>query len=194
MLQLRADTSATVFVGPFVASADAVTRVTDINLSAANASTLLYKHNSEAGVDISGNTINHERMGYYTFQITTGNVDTEGRLSLFFGNTATHMDVWMDFMVMKANAYDALYGQTPTDYLKVDVRNFNATIEQPTTVPASNCAAASALGFLYSMLLNRTVTSSSLLTMMNYANTASVCSASLSDDGTEFIKKSFIAV
>jgi hypothetical protein len=90
---------------------------------------------------------------------------------------------------MKAQTYDALYG---TDNLYADVRELNATLYSPQAAPASQCIAASALAFQYSALRNKTVTSSSLLSIRNYADNATVATSALSDDGTIFTRNEFI--
>ncbi len=92
-------------------------------------------------------------------------------------------------MVMKAQTYDSLYS---TDNLFVDVRELNATLYSPQAAPASQCIAASALAFQYAALRNKTVTSSSLLSMRNYADNATVATSALSDDGTDFTRGNFI--
>lgn len=190
--KLRADTVATVVIGPCLATTDGLTPDTGVLLAAANASAVLMKHNGETFVNIAARTINHESRGMYTLGLTAVDTNTEGRLTVFIINTASYMHVWHEFMVMNANAYDALYAVAGTDKLQVDVAEMSQTVWLPTAAPASDCSLASAISFNYAALRNKTVTSSTLLTVRNFSDSASVCTASLSDDGTIFTKKAFI--
>lgn len=190
---LRADTAATIAIGPFVATADGFSPDYTVNLGAGNASALLMKHNGEAFSDISGNTLNHEQVGMYTLALTTGNTDTEGRLTVFINNVSSYLPVWHEFMVMNANAYDALYAAAGTDRLQVDVAEMSQTAWLPAAAPASDCSLASAISFNYAALRNKTVTSSTWLHLRNYSDNATVCTATLSDDGTVFTRKRFIS-
>jgi len=189
---LRADTVATLAIGPFVATADGFTPDTAVNLGAANASAVIMKHNGETFVDISARTINHESRGMYTLGLTTTDTNTEGRLTIFISNTASYLAVWHELMVMNANAYDAFYAVAGTDRLSVDVAEMSQTAWLPTAAPASDCSLASAISFNYAALRNKTVTSSQWLHIRNYSDSATVCTATLSDDGTKFTKDQFI--
>jgi len=189
---LRADTVATLAIGPFVATADGFTPDTSVNLGAANASSVIMKHNGETFVSIAARTLNHESRGMYTLGLTTTDTNTEGRLTIFITNTASYLPVWHELMVMNANAYDALYAAAGTDRLSVDVAEMSQTAWLPTAAPASDCSLASAISFNYAALRNKTVTSSQWLHIRNYSDTATVCTASLSDDGTVFTRKTFL--
>jgi len=189
---LRADTAATLAIGPFVATADGFTPDTAVNLAAANASSVIMKHNGETFVNISARTLNHESRGMYTLGVTTDDTNTEGRLVVFISNTASYLPVWYELMVMNANAYDAFYAAAGTDRLSVDVAEMSQTAWLPTGAPASDCSLASAISFNYAALRNKTVTSSLWLHIRNYSDNATVCTATLSDDGTVFTRKQFI--
>jgi hypothetical protein len=186
---LRLSTAATVVIGPFVATANGLTPDTSVALGGANASAVLMKHNGVTFATITNHSWTHESRGCYTLVLNTGDTNTVGRLSLFISNPASYLPVWVDYQVMKAQTYDALYG---TDNLYADVRELNATLYSPQAAPASQCIAASALAFQYSALRNKTVTSSSLLSIRNYADNATVATSALSDDGTIFTRNEFI--
>ena len=185
MHDLRANTVATLLIGPFVATADGFTKDTNVSLAAGNASAVIGKHNADTLATISNHTLNHERMGMYTLALTTGDTDTLGRFTVFISNPASYLPVWHEYMVVNENAYDAKYTSGGDNY------NLNAQVWIPGAAPASNCSLASAIAFHYAMLRNQTVTSSTQLALRNHSDTATVCTATLSDDGTWFTKKHF---
>lgn len=185
---LRKDTAATVVIGPFVATSNGITPDTSVSLGANNASAVLMKHNGSTFATITNHTFAHESRGCYTLRLTTADTDTAGRMSVFVSNPASFLPVWVDYQVMKAQTYDSLYS---TDNLFVDIRELNATLYSPQAVPASQCSAASALAFQYSALRNKSVTSSSLLSIRNFSDNATVATSALSDDGTLFTRGNF---
>jgi len=117
---LKADTAATVLIGPFVDKGDGVTPETGITLAAADHAELM-KHDGTTFVDLTGDsrTFTHKEGGWYTLTLGTGDTDTEGRLTVLIMDTDVCLPVWKDFMVVNANVYDSLFAAAATDYLRV---------------------------------------------------------------------------
>jgi len=106
---LRADTAATILTGPFLDKDDGVTPATGITLAAADSAEIM-KHDGTTFVDISGRTFTHKEKGMYTLVLTTGDTDTEGRLTVFVSDESLCLPVWAEFMVLRAAVYDAMFG------------------------------------------------------------------------------------
>jgi hypothetical protein len=127
---LRADTATTVAVGPFVDATDGVTPETSITNSTHDVHVI--KHNSTTAVDISASgtytwtEVDPTNMpGWYTINFTAALLDTEGHLVLTFEDNTTYVPLKFEFMVMNANAFDALFESAGTDYLDVNVEQIN---------------------------------------------------------------------
>lgn len=116
---LKADTAATVLIGPFLDMTNGVTPETGITLGAADAAEIM-KHDGTTFTDISALTFTHKQNGMYTLAITSGHLDTEGRLTVFISDESVCLPVWAEFMVVNANVYDSLFAAATTDYLQVD--------------------------------------------------------------------------
>lgn len=120
MQYLRADTVATILIGPAVAVANGVTPVTDVTLAGADHAELM-KHDGTTFVDLTADsrTLTHKEGGWYTLTLGVGDTDTEGRLTVIIMDTDKCLPIWMEFMVVNANVYDSLFAAAATDYLKV---------------------------------------------------------------------------
>ena len=121
---IKADTNTEVLIGPVVAVGDGFTPVTTLSLSTADEAEII-KYAGATGLtvtDISGSTMTAitGAAGYYTLDLSTGNTDTEGFLSVVINDDSLCLPVRMDFMVVNANVYDSLFAAATTDYLQVD--------------------------------------------------------------------------
>ena len=125
---LKADTAATILIGPFLDKGDGVTPETGITLGAADSAEIM-KHDGTTFADISALTFTHKAHGMYTMAITTGFVDTEGRLTIFISDESVCLPVWAEFMVVNANVYDSLFAAATTDYLRTDVKQVGGTAQ-----------------------------------------------------------------
>lgn len=125
MQYLRADTNTEVLIGPVVAVGDGFTPVTTLSPSTADEAELIKYGGASAltVTDISASTMTAitGADGYYTLDISTGNTDTEGFLTVLFNDDSLCLPVRHDFMVVNANVYDSLFAAAATDYLQVDV-------------------------------------------------------------------------
>ena len=106
---LRADTAATILIGPFLDKTDGITPETSIALGVADSAEIM-KHDGTTFVDISGRTFTHKEKGMYTLALTASDTDTEGRLTIFISDESECLPVWAEFMVMRANVYDSMFG------------------------------------------------------------------------------------
>ena len=124
MQYLKADTNTEVLIGPVVAVGDGFTPVTTLSPATADEAELIKYGGASAltVTDISGSTMAAiaGADGYYTLDISTGNTDTEGFLTVLFNDDSLCLPVRHDFMVVNANVYDSLFAAATTDYLQTD--------------------------------------------------------------------------
>lgn len=120
---LKADTAVKVVIGPCVAVANGYVPVTNLDLSTADEAEIL-KHDAAAVTDISGSTFAAigSADGYYNLTLTTGNVDTEGMLTILINDDSLCLPILARFTVVNANVFDSLFAAATTDYLDVHVR------------------------------------------------------------------------
>ena len=112
---LKQSTAATILAGPFVAQGDGVTAKTSLTApsgaaSAASTGVALVKNGVASSYTLSGWA--HERLGYYTVNLGTGDTDTVGRLRLQFIDPANYCPVEVSYVVLSAAVYDWLFGTT----------------------------------------------------------------------------------
>ena len=106
---LKADTAATILIGPFLDKDDGVTPETGITLGAADSAEIM-KHDGTTFIDISARTFTHKEKGMYTLALTANDTDTEGRMTVFISDESICLPVWAEFMVIRADIYDAIFG------------------------------------------------------------------------------------
>ena len=115
MILLKQSTAVDLVVGPFVDDTDGKTAETGLTLSQAdcqltkNGGAMAQKNDSTSATHLGG--------GHYKVPLNTTDTNTLGVLRLYI-NESGALPVWMDCMVMPANAWDALFG---SDKLQVDV-------------------------------------------------------------------------
>lgn len=113
---LKADTAATIKIGPFVDSTDGVTAETGLTI--AQADVRLAKNGGNIAQKSETTACTHDELGYYDCPLGTGDTDTEGTLSVFVSESGA-LPVRHDFIVLPAKVYDSLV--TGDDNLEVDV-------------------------------------------------------------------------
>jgi hypothetical protein len=130
MQYLKADTNTEVLIGPVVAVGDGFTPVTTLSPSTADEAELI-KYGGATPLTVTA--INASTMtaitgadGYYTLDLSTGNTDTEGFLTVLFNDDSLCLPVRHDFMVVNANVYDSLFAASGTDTLDVQVAGMDA--------------------------------------------------------------------
>lgn len=131
MQYLRADTNTEVLIGPAVAVGDGFTPVTTLSLSTADEAEII-KYGGATPLTVTSISANGFAAitgadGYYTLDITTGNSDTEGFLTVLINDDSLILPIRVDFMVVNANVYDSLFAAATTDYLQTDAIQFAGT-------------------------------------------------------------------
>jgi hypothetical protein len=135
---IKADTNTEVLIGPAVAVGDGFTPVTTLSLSTADEAEII-KYGGATPLTVTSISANGfaaitSADGYYTLDITTGNSDTEGFLTVLINDDSLILPIRVDFMVVNANVYDSLFAAATTDYLQTDATQWNGTaVATPTT-------------------------------------------------------------
>ena len=124
MQYIKADTNTEVLIGPAVAVGDGFTPVTTLSLSTADEAEII-KYGGATPLTVTSISANGfaaitSADGYYTLDITTGNSDTEGFLTVLINDDSLILPIRVDFMVVNANVYDSLFAAATTDYLQTD--------------------------------------------------------------------------
>jgi len=112
---LKQSTAVTVKMGPFVDSSDGDTEETGLTISQADIR--LSKNGGSFAQTNNSAGATHDENGIYGVPLDTTDTGTLGRLQVFIHESGA-LPVWMEFMVVPANVWDALFGGT--DYLQVD--------------------------------------------------------------------------
>ena len=134
---LKQSTAVTLMVGPFLDATDGVTA--EVGL-AGNGTEL----SKAGGAYAAGPTLGtHDSDGEYPISLTTTHTNTLGILKVKSHDSATHLPVWAEYMVVPANVYDSLVGGTDT--LNAAVTEWNG-VALGTTNPLPNVAAGAAGG------------------------------------------------
>lgn len=121
MQYLRANTEATVLIGPFIDPADGVTPVVDITLAGADLAELM-KHDGTVFIDLAGDgrAWTHRDGGWYTLVLGEGDTDTEGRLIVVVMDADECLPVSKEFMVLAEAAFESLFVAKDTGLMAVD--------------------------------------------------------------------------
>jgi len=124
---LKADTAATVRIGPAVDITDGYTLLATLAISTAD-----YAIASDAGgteTDISSNTwaAVTGMTGWYDLTITAGQLGVEGPLTVAIYDVSLCLPIFCHFHVVNANVYDSLFAAASTDYLQVDTIQVSGT-------------------------------------------------------------------
>lgn len=127
---LRQGTSTTIHLGPFVDKTDAVTPLAGIG----SMNVKLSQNGGSLVSRASGAAPAHDADGYYLVALDASDTGAAGALRVCASDTATHLPVWRDFVVVPADVYDAiLAGTTP---LPVDVARWAGVAAVPGAIPA----------------------------------------------------------
>lgn len=119
---LKQSTAVTLHYGQFVDKTDGVTPETAI----ASMAVYLGKNGGTMALRNSATAITHDRGGYYFLALDATDTNTLGRLKIQTTDSAVHLGVWDDWMVVPANVYDSLV--PGTDRLQVDVAEMAANV------------------------------------------------------------------
>ena len=135
MQELRANTQIILAVGPFVAVGDGFTPVTGVSLSTTDEAQLI-KHNTTAGISISGNTfavLNSDAVdGYMNLTATTTDTNTEGLLLVVIQDDSLILPFKAEYMVLSEAAYDSKYLSKDVGFMDVNIRTIGRADAQET--------------------------------------------------------------
>lgn len=122
MIIVKANTSVTISMGPFLDKTDGVTEETGLTMVAGDVR--LNKNGGGFGPKSDATAPSHQENGWYTVALGTTDTDTEGLVVVKVDDAATHLPVWAYVHVMAESAYDALFG---TGQMPADVQTWRGT-------------------------------------------------------------------
>lgn len=126
MTFLKQSTAATVKIGPFVDTTDAVTAETGLTI--AQADIRLSKNGGAFAQTNNATGATHDENGYYGVPLDTTDTGTLGTLRVAVTESGA-LPVWQDFMVVPANVWDSMFG---ADKLQVDLTQVNGAAQTAT--------------------------------------------------------------
>lgn len=115
---LKADTTVTISLGPFMDDDDAATEKTGLTIQ--DTEVFLSKNGGAKANPNDTNDCTEDANGVYRKQLDTTDTNTEGILTVYI-NVSDALYVRQDYMVVAANVYDSLYAASGTDVLDVNV-------------------------------------------------------------------------
>lgn len=126
---LKADTAATIKIGPFVDDTDGNTAETALTISQADVR--LSKNAGDFAQKTQVDAATHDELGYYNCSIDTTDTNTEGRLKIVVHESGALL-VEQSYQIVNANVYDSLYAVAATDYLQTDTLQLGGTTQSAT--------------------------------------------------------------
>jgi len=144
MIILRQLTSAVIHVGPFVATTDATTPSTAVDISAITIPPQIFKNESTAGTTCDGNTWGTltdgaNSYGWYHFSADSSDTEFCGSWSLTINAASTALPIFVQGRVLPANVFDALYPAT-TVASSIPIVGDDGVIITTSTVVKANIA------------------------------------------------------
>lgn len=103
---LKQSTAASLVFGPFLSTSDGYTSKESFTAL----SGIMFKNS--ASTVITGVAASHTASGMYQVDLASGSTDTLGRLKFHIANSASHLPLWDDYIVIVANTYDSLVSGT----------------------------------------------------------------------------------
>ena len=100
---LKLATAVTVRFGPFLDKTDGVTEKT-----ALTPTVTVSKNNATFAARSSGTALSHDANGWYNLPLDVTDTGTAGPLLCKAHDSTTYLPVWREFIVLSANAFDAL--------------------------------------------------------------------------------------
>lgn len=144
---LRTNTATRITVGPFLDKSDGITPETALTVTAckltfmvdnAGVPTLILDTNPTASAGVNDMVhVTGDDAGFYDLELAAADVNYVGRAMLALTDAATHCPVFHEFMILSAQAFDAMCG---TGNFKVDVdtiKTQTVTCDAGVTVPSS---------------------------------------------------------
>ena len=197
---LKADTTATLKVGPFVDSTDGVTLESALSIVQADVRISKNGGNIESKNDATACT--YDEVGFFNCPINATDTDTEGRLQVIVNESGALL-VSQSYQVVNAMVFDSMFAAAGTDYLDTQIYAMNSSAldsiwgetldELGVGAPSALPAIRDAIMLLYMHLRNKTETTASETRITNNLGTV-ITESDISDDGTTFTKGEFGAV
>jgi len=183
---LKQSTAKSILVGPFL---DSTTLAPMTSITVTGIDLDIYKNSVTATnltITASGgvNDMAHVVNGYYSLELTTGNVDTLGEF-IVTANVSGALPLRQDYTVLPANVADSLIS---TDKLQVDLVETTLTVSEPGGPPNWSSTVIQALSWMLAKSLNKMTSTGTTETLRNSADDATIATASHSDDGTTFTR------
>lgn len=110
---LKQSTAVTIRLGPFLDATDGVSEETGLTPGIE-----VSKNHAAFGARSSASAVSHDAEGWYAVPLDTTDTGTLGPLIVKAHDSANHLPVWREFMVVPAHVYDGLVAGT--DNLQVD--------------------------------------------------------------------------
>ncbi len=134
MQYLKVDVANTVTIGPAVAVGDGFVPVTGLVGASADEYEII-KHGATTTTAISAALAAITSAdGYYSLVLSSGECDTEGRMTLLINDDSLILPIRLEFMVVAANVFDSLFAVAGTDLLQTDLTEIvGGTVPAPTT-------------------------------------------------------------
>ena len=144
MQYLKTNTAVRVCLGPFLDKTDGVTPETALTVSNCKITAVAETDENSAPTlvldNVAGNdatnTLAHitgDDAGFYELKLTAGNVNRLGRFTVQVNDAANHCPVWKEFMILPANAFDALIAGSGVG-LRADVQGWLGSAPAAVTV------------------------------------------------------------
>jgi hypothetical protein len=113
MRYLKQSTTVTIQMGPFLDKTDGVTEETGLTPAIE-----VSKGGAAFAARNSATAVSHDAEGWYRVELNPTDTATLGTMIVKAQDSANHVPVWHEFMVLPANVYDSMFG---SDKLQVDL-------------------------------------------------------------------------
>lgn len=199
MRELRQSTSVDLPIGPFLDETDGKTAETALTITQPDIR--LKKGGGAWAQKNAAQTLSHEENGYYEVTLDATDTGTLGMLRLAVAESGA-LPVWEDFMVMTAAAWDAKYASGQHSVIadslstaaKAEVRaevtgalRTDASTEL-TAVPAITASIYDQIRWVFTFSRNKVTQTNSQTVLRNDADSSTIATATVSDDGTTATK------
>lgn len=131
-IPIKQSTTVTLRIGQYV-TLDGSGAKTGLNVTTLKTNTKISKNNAAGAALNDANAFTEDAGGYYFAELNTTDTATLGRLTLYSIDATNYSPMSMEFEVLTAAKYSALYGDD-TNYLATDVEQWKGTaVASPAT-------------------------------------------------------------
>jgi len=121
---LKISTAYDLRVGPFLDDTDG--KSAETGLTVTQAEVRLSKNGGDMAQKNEATSLVHDELGYYILKLDATDTNTVGMLKVMIYESGA-LPVWHNYQVMPAIIYDSLFAAAATDYLPVDIVQYNGT-------------------------------------------------------------------